>query len=100
MSKMIFLFLLACSSATLIGCKKKQEKCDTATLCVVNNTSDTIRYCWGCSVFSEKVAPGQKACREVRGPISDGSSVWVDFMTASETRRIEVDKCNVEVYWQ
>ena len=99
MSKMTVLYLLSCSCAILFSCKKK-EQCDTATLCMVNNTADTIRYCWGCNIYSEKIAPGAKACREVRGPIDESSTVWVDFQTASGSRRIEVDKCNVEVMYR
>jgi hypothetical protein len=100
MKRLTAFFLLAFLSAILFSCKRNTEQCDTATLCMVNNTADTIRYCWGCNVYSEKVAPGEKACRDVRGPINASSTVWVDFETAGETRRIEVAKCNVEVYWQ
>jgi hypothetical protein len=99
MKKLIPLFLLTCSLAMLFSCKKS-AKCDTATICVVNQTVDTIRYCWGCNVYSEKVAPGEKACRNVNGPIGGGSTVWVDFQTASGTRRIEVSECYVEAVIQ
>ena len=99
MKKFALFFLLACFSATLFSCKKT-ARCDTATLCMVNQTSDTIRYCWGCNVYSETLAPGEKACREVRGPIDESSTVWVDFQTAGGTRRVEVYKCYVEAVIQ
>ncbi|RYE01896.1 MAG: hypothetical protein EOP50_01215 [Sphingobacteriales bacterium] len=95
--------LLACSVFLLTSCTKSKSKsapCERATVCMINNTTDTIRYCWGCNMYTEKVAPGQKACREVLGPISSTSTVWVDFQTAGETRRILVDECNVEVTWR
>jgi hypothetical protein len=97
MKKLAALFLLACSSAILFSCKKNKTECDTATVCMVNHTADTIRYCWGCNIYSEKLAPGEKACRDVMGPINESSTVWVDFQTAGGTRRIEVAECYVEV---
>jgi hypothetical protein len=101
MKKLVAFFLLACSSAILFSCKKqKTAECDTATICMVNQTSATIRYCWGCNIFSETLAPGEKACRDVRGPINESSTVWVDFQTASGTRRVEVNKCYVEAVIQ
>src|SRR5687767_7209204 len=98
MKILVAFLLLACSSVMVISCKK-QKTCETARLCVVNGTADTVRYCWGCNTFSEKVAPGEKACRDVRGPIEPGSTVWVDFETPSQTRRIEVAECDVEVVY-
>ena len=95
MKKITVFILLACFSAILLSCEKPVS-CDTATICVVNQTADTIRYCWGCNIYSEKLAPGEKACREVRGPIDETSTVWVDFETSSGTRRMEVDECYEE----
>ncbi|MES2847997.1 MAG: hypothetical protein V4685_02990 [Bacteroidota bacterium] len=94
--------LLLVVSAMLFSCKKQRSTvpCDTATLCMVNQTSDTVRYCWGCNIYSEKVAPGEKACRDVLGPINESSTVWVDFETASSTRRVEVADCYVEEIYQ
>jgi len=97
MKKLTAFFLLTCFSVILFGCKKqKGAQCDTATLCVVNKTGATIHYCWGCNVYSETLAPNDKACRDVLGPINQNSTVWVDFQTASGTRRIEVSECYVE----
>ncbi len=101
MKKFTAFFLLTFFSATLFSCKKqKAAQCDTARVCMVNNTSATIRYCWGCNVFSETLAPGEKACRNVLGPINENSTVWVDFQTASGTRRVEVNQCYVEAVIQ
>lgn len=99
MKKYSYLFLLTFFSAILFSCKKTPQ-CDTATLCMINQTSDTIKYCWGCNFFSEKLAPGEKACIDVHGPINENSTVWVDFQTASGTRRVEVNKCYVEAVIQ
>lgn len=93
--------LMLGASFLLLNCtKKKSASCDTATVCMLNNTTDTIRYCWGCNQYTEKVAPGQKACRTVMGPIDEDNTKWVDFQTAGGTRRIEVSECTVEVSYR
>jgi hypothetical protein len=95
--KKLAVFLLVCSFTLLFSCKKnKTAQCDTARICMVNQTADTIHYCWGCNDFSETVAPGEKACRDVQGPINESSTVWVDFQTAAGTTRVEVSECYVE----
>ena len=67
---------------------------------MVNMTADTIRYCWGCNTYSESVAPGEKACRDVMGPIDENSTVLVYFETAGGTRTVEVSECYVEAVIQ
>jgi len=47
-------------------------------------------------MHSEKLAPGEKACRDVMGPIDEMSTVWVDFDMPGGTRRVEVAECYVE----
>ena len=96
MKNLLAFFLLIGFSVLLFSCEKK-EQCQTATLCMVNQTADTIRFCWGCNFYTEKLPPGEKACREVMGPIDESSFQYVDFQTTSGTRRILVDECYVEV---
>ena len=100
--KQSYLLILAIICSLTFACKKKDVECD-ATLCVINQTSDTLRYCWGCNSYTEKIPPGQKACRDV-GHIkikhglfgTEESTVNVNFDTPGATYVIPVDECNEE----
>ncbi|MEO6305156.1 MAG: hypothetical protein ABIP51_18500 [Bacteroidia bacterium] len=97
------LLLLVLVSVISISCKRKKDVDCDATLCVVNHSADTIRYCWGCNSYNEKIVPGGSACTPV-GHIkikhhlfsTDESTTDVFFQTSEATYQIPVDECNEE----
>lgn len=100
----IIIYLFA-FSLTFVGCEEEQTisskpqnipSCDSAILRVINRTSDTIRYCWGCNMYTNILPPGQNVQKTITGPINQNRVVWVPFQTSGGTTMYEVSKCYVE----
>jgi hypothetical protein len=96
------LFFFAICLLNVACNKKKNVDCD-ATLCVINRSPDTIRYCWGCNSYNEILPPGQSACTavghiKIRNTIFSSTESTVDafFQTSQVTYQIPVDECNEE----
>lgn len=93
------LALLAVFSCMLLtgGCSKKIE-CGNAEVCMVNTTTDTIYYCWGCSGFSDTLLPGEKSCTSLTTIEleEEAGGTWTDFNTSTGNYRIQVDECRSE----
>lgn len=102
--KTALIFIIVCIATLAAYSCSKDINCDNARLCMVNKTTDTILYCWGCNLYRDTLFPGGKACYDA-GPISvsrglGGSSesiVWVDFNSTKGSYRIKVDDCNIEL---
>lgn len=80
----------------IMSCSKKVE-CDNARICVKNNRSDTIYYCWGCNRYDNALPPGELACRNV-GEIEISrnyeSTSIVSFDMAGSSIAMKVEECD------
>lgn len=86
------------SICLLTGCFQNIQ-CDNAETCVINESNDTVFYCWGCNFLEDTILPGDSACRFV-GEISVGpnssSIVTVHFESTKGNFAWHVDDCYVE----
>lgn len=79
--------------------------CDNARTCVINQTGDTVNYCWGCNnpqTYPDGIMlPGDTACQNV-GQVSvtrNGSNAPIVSFHAAGQGAIyswKVDDCYVE----
>ena len=84
---------------TLIGCRKKYEHCDNATICVKNIGSTKIAYAWNSNAFADTLKPGQSTCKDVgeynADPKNQAGSVSY-FQTNNATWAIQPTSCNTQ----
>lgn len=75
----------------LVSCRN--EKCDNARACVVNNTHDTVYYGWGSSWYSDTLLPGARSCQNL-GEMDKYTTYHASFNSSSGDVNIEVDECH------
>ena len=93
------LFTISILTLTLMGCRKKYEHCDNATICVKNIGSTKIAYAWNSNAFADTLKPGQSTCKDVgeynADPKNQSGSISY-FQTNSATWAIKPTSCNTE----
>lgn len=94
--KKLILFL----SVGIIGwistsCAK--DGCDSASVCMVNNTSDTVYYSWNSNLHDMMLPPGESACREV-GELQWNESFTTFFESDKGSYALDVEDCE-ETYF-
>ncbi len=82
-----------------MGCRKKYEHCDHATVCVKNIGSTKIAYGWNTSAYTDTLNPGQSTCVDVgeynADPNNQAGSITY-FYAQGATWAIKPISCNTK----
>lgn len=72
-----------------------------ANVCVINNTRDTVFFCWNCNNLSDTLLPGEKTCDSSRTIFVKEKSSRVystQFQSNKGSITIEVNDCEITEY--